>query len=101
MIGEVGAVMAVLSKTEVQAFAVGERTDLGVDNPYVLVSSKGLVVARQSSEEPLHEIMVQSNIPVVKPQDYRSIRMIGPSFGLENVQEVVAGIKVGNNVRHI
>ena len=45
--------------------------------------------------------MVQSNIPVVKPQDYRSIRMIGPSFGLENVQEVVAGIKVGNNVRHI
>src|SRR3989442_15634289 len=101
MIGEVGTVMAVLSKGKVQAFAFGGRADLGMDNPYVLVSSQGLVVAGQSSEELFHEIMIQSNISVVKPEDYRSIRMLRPSFGIENVQEVVAGIKVRNDVGHI
>ena len=92
--------MVILSKGELKAVTVSGRIDLGMDNPYVLVSSQSLVVGWQRSEEPLHKIMIQSNISVMKPKDYRPIRMIGPSFGIENVEEIVGGIKVRNDVRH-
>ncbi len=72
-----------------------------MDDPYVLVSSQGLVVAGQRSEEPLHETMIESNIPVVKPEDYRCIRMIRPSFRIERNEHVVAGVEVRYDVSHV
>jgi len=93
--------MVILSKGELKAVTVSGRIDLGMDNPYVLVSSQSLVVGWQSSEKPLHKVRIQSNVSVMKAEDYRPIRMIGPSFGIENVEEIVGGIKVRNDVRHI
>ncbi len=61
--------MAVLSKDELPAVTVGGPADLGMDNSYVLVSPQRLVVGWQSSEKPLHKVMIESNVSIMKSED--------------------------------
>jgi hypothetical protein len=45
--------------------------------------------------------MIQSDIPVVKSEDDRTVRMIGPPLGMETIEDVIAGSEIGYDTRHI
>ena len=61
--------MAILSKVELPAVTVRGSVDLGVDNSYVLVSPQRFVIGWQSSEKPLHKVMIESNVSIMKSED--------------------------------
>src|SRR5215472_14779030 len=101
MIRKVRAVMAILSKRKLETITIGGRVNLSMDNPYVLITSQRLVVGWQRGEEPLHEVMIQRDVPVVKSKYYRTVRMARPSLRTETIEKVICGVKVGNDVCHI
>src|SRR5215472_16732345 len=47
-----------------RAGTIGGRVNLSMDNPYVLITSQRLVVGWQRGEKPLHEVMIQRDVPV-------------------------------------
>src|SRR5580704_770495 len=72
-----------------------------MDNRDVLVCSQSVIIRWQSGEELVDEAMIQSDISVMKSEEYRSVGMVRPSFWSEDIQQVIAGVKVGNDIRHI
>ena len=91
----------ILCEGQLQAIIVGCRVDLRMKNTYVLVCSQSVIIGRKCGKELLNEIMIQSDIPVMKTKNYRPVRMIGPSIGMKITKDIVAGIVLEDYVRHI
>jgi hypothetical protein len=45
--------------------------------------------------------MIQSDIPVVKSEDDRTVRMIGPPLGMETIEDVIAISEIEYDTCHI